>query len=196
VPLVIRVTYNTIAPVKAMSSLLTLRKFKPSMISQCIRRTRISSLLSSSIPAPAPRLDPRLLLGARVISSRQAAPQQTSTGPAGHNELYAVADFCLTAVGTGQPSVSAYIAQCQRVLEKSGLVHKMHGFGTNIEGPWAKVSQAIYDCHAAVHKMGVPRITTDIRIGTRTDRGITGQVNLNEAKVRRVEEILARSGSG
>jgi len=165
-------------------------------ISQCIRRTRISSLLLSSIPAPAPRL----LLGARVISSRQAAPQQTSTGPAldtaGRNELYTVADFCLTAVGTGQPSVSEYIAQCQRVLEKSGLVYKMHGFGTNIEGPWAKVSQAIYDCHAAVHKMGVPRITTDIRIGTRTDREITGQVNLNEAKVRRVEEILARSGSG
>lgn len=42
--------------------------------------------------------------------------------------------------------------------------------------------------------MGTPRIATDIRIGTRTDKQIaSGQGNLG--KVGRVEEILAAGGS-
>jgi uncharacterized protein YqgV (UPF0045/DUF77 family) len=59
------------------------------------------------------------------------------------------------------------------------------------EGPWSQVSQAIHDCHTAVHAKGAPRIATDIRIGTRIDRGITPGGG-NEHKVRRVEEILAK----
>ena len=59
-----------------------------------------------------------------------------------------------------------------------------------IEGPWNQVSQAIHDCHAAVHAQGAPRIATDIRIGTRVDREIIPGTG-NEDKVKRVEEILA-----
>jgi uncharacterized protein YqgV (UPF0045/DUF77 family) len=36
-------------------------------------------------------------------------------------ELYAVADFCLIPMGLETPSVGPQIAECQRVLEKSGL---------------------------------------------------------------------------
>ncbi|KAJ7583027.1 hypothetical protein C8J56DRAFT_956364 [Mycena floridula] len=110
-------------------------------------------------------------------------------------DLYAVADFCLIPIGTDKASVAEEIAECQRVLERSGLQFKMHGYGTNIEGPWSKVSQAIHDCHAALHDAGVPRIATDIRIGTRTDREIqpgTGNAN----KVTRVEQILAKAATG
>jgi len=110
-------------------------------------------------------------------------------------DLYAVADFCLIPMGTGEPSVAEYIAECQRVLEKSGLTFKLHGYGTNLEGPWSKVSQAIHDCHAAVHAQGAPRIATDIRIGTRTDREMAPGSG-NEGKVKRVEEILAKERSG
>ncbi|KAF5357989.1 hypothetical protein D9756_001472 [Leucocoprinus leucothites] len=106
------------------------------------------------------------------------------------SDLYAVADFCLIPIGTNEPSVAEYIAECQRVLEKSGLTYKMHGYGTNLEGPWSQVSQAIHDCHAAVHAKGAPRIATDIRIGTRVDREITPGTG-NDGKVKRVEDILA-----
>ncbi|KIM79720.1 hypothetical protein PILCRDRAFT_823265 [Piloderma croceum F 1598] len=105
-------------------------------------------------------------------------------------DLYAVADFCLIPMGTGEPSVAEYIAECQRVLEKSGLTFKMHGYGTNLEGPWDEVTRAIRDCHAAVHAQGAPRIATDIRIGTRTDRVIAPGSG-NASKVQRVEDILA-----
>lgn len=67
----------------------------------------------------------------------------------------------------------------------------MHGYGTNLEGPWSEVSKAIHDCHAAVHAKGGPRVATDIRIGTRVDRD-TPVGEGNDKKVRRVEEILAR----
>ncbi|KAF9454587.1 hypothetical protein P691DRAFT_796137 [Macrolepiota fuliginosa MF-IS2] len=103
------------------------------------------------------------------------------------SDLYAVADFCLIPMGTNEPSVAEYIAECQRVLEKSGLT----GYGTNLEGPWLKVSQAIHDCHAAVHAKGAPRIATDIRIGTRVDRDIAPGTG-NDGKVKRVEVILAK----
>jgi len=106
-------------------------------------------------------------------------------------DLYAVADFCLIPMGTGESSVAEYIAECQRVLEKAGVTFKMHGYGTNLEGPWGKVSQAIHDCHAAVHALGAPRIATDIRIGTRTDRE-TAPGSGNAGKIKRVEEILAK----
>ncbi|KAF9469257.1 YkoF-like protein [Collybia nuda] len=107
------------------------------------------------------------------------------------SDLYAVADFCLIPIGTGEPSVAEHIAECQRVLEKSGIKYKLHGYGTNLEGPWSQVSQAIHDCHAAVHAKGAPRIATDIRIGTRIDRNITHGEG-NDGKVKRVEEILAK----
>jgi len=108
-------------------------------------------------------------------------------------ELYAVADFCLIPIGTGESSVAEYIAECQRVLQKTSLKYKMHGYGTNIEGPWSAVSQAIHDCHAAVHAKGAPRVATDIRIGTRTDREIVPGTG-NDHKVSRVEQILAGEG--
>ncbi|KAJ8469378.1 hypothetical protein ONZ45_g16914 [Pleurotus djamor] len=105
-------------------------------------------------------------------------------------ELYAVADFCLIPMGTGEPSVAEYIAECHRVLEKSGLKFQMHGYGTNL-GPWSAVMQAIQDCHAAVHAKGAPRVATDIRIGTRIDKELVpGQGN--EHKLQRVQEILAK----
>jgi Thiamine-binding protein len=59
------------------------------------------------------------------------------------------------------------------------------------EGPWSQVSQAIHDCHTAVHARGAPRIATDIRIGTRVDRIVVPGEG-NNHKVKRVEDILAQ----
>ncbi|KAG9084424.1 hypothetical protein FS749_005241 [Ceratobasidium sp. UAMH 11750] len=106
------------------------------------------------------------------------------------SELYATADFCLIPMGTGDPSVGPQIAECQRVLEKSGLTYKLHGYGTNLEGPWSAVCKAIHDCHAAVHALGTPRVATDIRIGTRVDKKLAPGTG-NDGKVQRVLDILA-----
>ena len=46
----------------------------------------------------------------------------------------------------------------------------LDGGGTNVEGDWDDVMAAIKRCHEVLHAMGVVRISTNIRIGTRTDR--------------------------
>ncbi|MFY0676554.1 MAG: MTH1187 family thiamine-binding protein [Neptuniibacter sp.] len=78
-------------------------------------------------------------------------------------------DICIVPLGVGV-SVSEYVTACQKVLQKSGLEHQMHAYGTNVEGEWDEVMAAVKRCHEVVHEMGAPRITTSMRLGTRTDR--------------------------
>ncbi|MFG0263099.1 MAG: MTH1187 family thiamine-binding protein [Novipirellula sp. JB048] len=80
-----------------------------------------------------------------------------------------VVDLCVVPMGVGV-SVSKYVAECQQVLQEAGLEHRLHAFGTNIEGDWDDVFAAIKLCHQRVHALGAPRITTTIKAGTRTDR--------------------------
>lgn len=83
-------------------------------------------------------------------------------------------DLCIVPVGVGT-SLSAYIAACQQVLEDAGLNHRLHAWGTNVEGDWDAVLAAVKRCHETVHQMGAPRIVTTLKIGTRTDRQQTLQ---------------------
>jgi uncharacterized protein (TIGR00106 family) len=80
-----------------------------------------------------------------------------------------IADLCVIPIGVGV-SVSDQVAACQRVLQEAGLKTHMHTFGTNIEGDWDLVFAAIKRCHEVVHEMGAPRISSSIKVGTRTDR--------------------------
>lgn len=95
-----------------------------------------------------------------------------------------VADLCVLPLG-GETSLSGYIAACQRVLREAGLEHRLHAYGTNIEGDWDAVMAAVKRCHEAVHAMGAPRVSTSLKIGTRTDR----EQGMDE-KVRSVTEKL------
>ena len=65
----------------------------------------------------------------------------------------------------------------------------MHAYGTTIEGEWDKVLGAGKRCHEVLHDEGVPRISTSIRLGTRTDRTQTAA-----DKVRSVQEKLEAKG--
>ena len=78
-------------------------------------------------------------------------------------------DLCVVPLGVGV-SVSSYVAACEKVLTEAGLKIALHSYGTNIEGEWDEVFTAIKRCHEVVHGMGAPRITTTIKLGTRTDR--------------------------
>ena len=83
--------------------------------------------------------------------------------------MQVIVDLCLVPLGVGV-SVSPYIAACQQVLEQAGLKIALHAYGTNIEGEYDEVFAAIRCCHERVHDMGAPRITTTIKLGSRTDR--------------------------
>ena len=83
--------------------------------------------------------------------------------------MKAIADICVVPLGVGV-SVSEFVTACERIFREAGLNPKLHAYGTNVEGPWDDVMAALKRCHETVHDMGAPRITTNIRLGTRTDR--------------------------
>jgi len=93
-------------------------------------------------------------------------------------------DLSVVPLGVGI-SLSPYVAACEQVLKAAGLKTLLHGYGTNVEGEWDDVFAAVKRCHEVVHEMGAPRVSTTMRVGTRTDRTQT-----LDDKVRSVEEKL------
>jgi len=98
--------------------------------------------------------------------------------------MHVIVDFCLVPLGVGV-SVGKYVAACQEVFEEAGLKTQLHAYGTNIEGEWDEVFQAIKKCHETIHQMGAPRISSTLKFGTRTDRNQT-----MEEKVKSVKDQL------
>lgn len=95
-----------------------------------------------------------------------------------------IVDFCLIPLEAGL-SLSPYIAECQKIIGGLGLKHELHAYGTNIEGEWDVVMGAVKQCHVKVHDMGAPRITSSLKIATRTDKSQT-----MEEKIGSVESLL------
>lgn len=101
--------------------------------------------------------------------------------------MHVIVDLCVVPVGVGV-SVSRYIAACEQVIKEAGLAHRLHAYGTNIEGEWDQVFAAVKRCHEVVHEMGAPRISTTLRVGTRTDRAQS-----MDDKIRSVNEKLGEA---
>ncbi|OAA67989.1 cell wall biogenesis protein [Niveomyces insectorum RCEF 264] len=96
------------------------------------------------------------------------------------------ADFCLIPVGTGNVSVAEDVAEVQTLLQQTpGLTVTMHASGTTVEGSWDAVMKVIGQAHTLVHRRGVLRVQSSMRVGTRTDKKQTAA-----DKVKRVQDIL------
>lgn len=80
-----------------------------------------------------------------------------------------LADISIIPLGVGV-SLSRYVAACERILREAGLDPKLHAFGTEVQGDWDTVAAAIGRCHDTVHEMGAPRVSTTVKLSTRTDR--------------------------
>jgi uncharacterized protein (TIGR00106 family) len=87
-------------------------------------------------------------------------------------------------IGVGL-SLSPYVAACEEVLREAGLSPVLHAHGSNVEGEWDDVMAAVKRCHEVLHEMGAPRISTYLKMGTRTDK----EIDMGAA-VRSVEEKL------
>lgn len=103
--------------------------------------------------------------------------------------MHVIADFCIVPLGVGV-SVSKYVAACERVLADAGLEPRLHAYGTNVEGEWEAVFEGLRRCHEAVHEMGAPRVTTSVRLGTRTDREQTMDDKLRSAREKIQQEKM------
>jgi uncharacterized protein (TIGR00106 family) len=98
--------------------------------------------------------------------------------------MHVIADLMVVPLGVGI-SVSPYVAACERILKDAGLKTQLHAYGTNIEGDWDVVLAAVKRCHEVIHDMGAPRVSSSLKLGTRTDR-----MQTMDDKIRSVEEKL------
>jgi len=83
-----------------------------------------------------------------------------------------LAGITVVPLGVGV-SLSAYVAECERILGEAGLRPQLHANGTNVEGEWDVVFAALRRCHERLHEMGAPRVSTTLQVATRTDRDQT-----------------------
>ncbi len=83
--------------------------------------------------------------------------------------MWVSVDLCLLPLGAGI-SLSPYVAVCTKVIKKYGLDYELGPNGTSIEGDWQDVFLCIKECHQGVHRLGIDRIYTTLKINTRTDR--------------------------
>lgn len=95
--------------------------------------------------------------------------------------MQVIADICVIPIGIGV-SVSEYVAACERVFNEAGLTVQLHAYGTNVEGEWDEVMVALKRCHEVIHEMGAPRISTTMRLGTRTDRAQSMQDKIDSVR--------------
>jgi len=98
--------------------------------------------------------------------------------------MHAVADICVIPL-TGSVSVRSEVARAHELLRATGLEVHLHAYGTNIEGPLPDILAAIENIHETLHAEGCPRLSTTIKLGTRTDKRSS-----MDDKVAAVREIL------
>ena len=82
----------------------------------------------------------------------------------------AVVFVTIAPLGTGTPSVSRYVAGCERVLRDSGLKHELTAMGTIIEGDLDQVLAVIRRMHEAPFGDGAVRVSTLVKIDDRRDK--------------------------
>ena len=97
----------------------------------------------------------------------------------------AVAEIVVTPLGTGSPSLSAYVAKVHKVLEESGLKYQLTPMSTIVEGEVDEILEVARKMHEALFEEGVLRVVTSIRIDDRRDKKLT-----MEGKVKSVMEKL------
>ncbi len=96
-----------------------------------------------------------------------------------------IAEFSIIPVGAGV-SLSPFVAECLRIVEDSGLNHRLTPMGTVLEGDTEKVMATIMACHSRVLAMS-DRVVTSIKLDDRRDRPAD-----MERKVRSVEEKIRK----
>jgi len=98
----------------------------------------------------------------------------------------AVVEVSIVPIGTGNPSLSPYVARVLAVLKESSLSHELTAMGTIISGDLDEILKVIRRMHESCFDTEVARVLTQIKIDDRRDR-----VGSPEQKVRSVLDKLA-----
>lgn len=83
--------------------------------------------------------------------------------------MKAIVEVQIIPIGSGV-SVRKEVMRAHELLEESGLNITLHANGSNIEGELPDVMATIQRAIETLHDEGVVRLSSHIKIGTRTDK--------------------------
>lgn len=83
--------------------------------------------------------------------------------------MQAIVEVQIIPIGEGV-SVRKEVMRAHELLESSGLNITLHANGSNIEGELSLVMGAIQHAIETLHAEGIVRLSTHMKIGTRTDK--------------------------
>ncbi len=98
----------------------------------------------------------------------------------------AILEISVVPIGTGNPSVSTYVADCVRILKKERVKYELTSMGTNMEGNLRDLIQVAMKMHQTPFKKGALRVLTTIKIDDRRDKigTLAGKKKAVQSKLR------------
>jgi uncharacterized protein (TIGR00106 family) len=83
--------------------------------------------------------------------------------------MKATAEIQVIPLGVGH-SVRKEVKRAHELIASSGLLVELHAFGTNVEGELDAILEVVKRVHEELHAGGVVRLSTFLKLGTRTDK--------------------------
>ncbi len=100
-----------------------------------------------------------------------------------------IAEITIVPLGTGNPSLSRFVAEAVTVLEDSGIRYTLTPMGTGQEGTLEEILEAVRMLHRLPFNKGAERVSTRLVIDERRDKDATAA-----GKVKSVEDRLKGKG--
>ncbi len=82
----------------------------------------------------------------------------------------AILEISVVPIGTEGSSLSAYVADCIRILKKEKVKYELTAMGTNIEGNLRDLMRVALKMHETPFRKGAPRVLTTLKIDDRRDK--------------------------
>lgn len=98
-------------------------------------------------------------------------------------ENVAIVEVTIVPLGTGDTSLSKYVANCHQVLkEEKEVKHMLTPMGTVLEGDLDKILELIRRMHEVPFGEGAKRVSTQIKIDDRRDKSSSMEGKIHAVK--------------
>jgi uncharacterized protein (TIGR00106 family) len=96
-----------------------------------------------------------------------------------------IAEISVVPIGTGEASLSKYVAECVKALDGCGIKYTLTPMGTVLEGELEEVLDAVRILHKVPFNSGAQRVYTRLVLDERRDKEATaaGKVESVEKKL-------------
>ncbi|MFW5790220.1 MAG: MTH1187 family thiamine-binding protein [Bacillota bacterium] len=97
----------------------------------------------------------------------------------------AIAEVTVIPLGTGDTSLSSYVADCHRVLkQESEIEYQLTPMGTIIEGELDRIFEVVKKLHQVPFGAGALRVSTSLKIDDRRDKTATMDQKLDSVNIK------------